>query len=136
MRSGYVSRSCSGRCNPQRIRPTSSKRPIQAERVEVTGNTPGCCETDTPPPQRCNWSRRPYRVTGLGASGASFSVTSIYVPHGSVRNAIFVRVFGTARDGLTLTGEATEHLRIPRLHRLDVRLGRIEMHVIHADGSG
>ena len=40
----------------------------------------------------------PYRVTELGASGASFSVTSIYVPHGSVRNAIFVPVFGTTRD--------------------------------------
>ena len=39
----------------------------------------------------------PYRVTELGASGASFSVTSIYVPHGSVRNAIFVRVFGTPK---------------------------------------
>jgi hypothetical protein len=44
-------------------------------------------------------SRWPYRVTELGASGASFSVTSIYVPHGSVRNAIFVRVFRTTRAG-------------------------------------
>ena len=39
-------------------------------------------------------------------------------------------------DALTLAGEAAEHLRIPRLHRLDVRFGGIEMHVIHADGSG
>src|SRR4051812_9238849 len=39
-------------------------------------------------------------------------------------------------NALTLAGEPTEHLRIPCLHRLDVRLGRKEMHVIHADGSG
>ena len=44
-------------------------------------------------------ARWTYRVAEPDASGASFSVTSIYVPHGSVKNAIFVRVFGTTRGG-------------------------------------
>src|SRR5262249_60227070 len=39
-------------------------------------------------------------------------------------------------DALPLPGEATEHFRIPRLQRLDVRLGRMKTHVTHADGPG